>query len=513
MNFGNGYFVRNVFNLEHSSMQTKILFSIGECFDPQFNPYCESVGFLTLNDSNNVKACFKFHSPQYDTSYSLSYFKTLHNGDVCAIGTSSTLTGLLFLPTYLLLDSNLNVKSATSFRFTGMGNFNRIRTNPVENSIYMSGQIDSLYQPTSLAAILVKFDSSFSPVWSKMYSDQYSARFYEFNISSTGYIYVCGSVSDSSPFTSQILLSKLDLDGNVIWAKKYKANRLSASARNIRLVSDGIVLNGTCWDSVYQKAGPYIMRLDTLGNIVWVNKYICHADSDNGFMQTRDKGFLMSSRFPYNGVAASCLIKTDSTGNLLWSYFYERGEHNIYHDEDEQGGYYSIGKTWRQAFPGPDKPFIHYIKTDTMGLSGCYEQVLPVLVSSDNNFTVSSTNLISNDYFPNYYSFFIQRDLFSLSKSINCEGFTNIENSPENDFINVYPNPVKDHLTLNLKDNLRAQPVITLFDIMGKEYVISNYRFKENNSEIELNISSLPSGSYFIKVYAENQIYRSRFIK
>ncbi len=512
INFGNGYSVDDVFNLEHSPTQTKILFSIGGCFDPQFIPSCESVGFLTLNNNNSISTCFQFHSPQYDTSYSLTFFKSLNRGDVCAIGTSYNGTSLLDLPTYLLLDSNSNVKSAASFRFTGMGNFNRIRTNSTESAIFMSGQIDSLYQPTSLAAILVKFDSSFSPIWSKIYSGQYSARFFDFDISSTGNIYACGSIADSFPFTGHILLNKLDIDGNIIWSKKYKANRLSSTARNIKLLSDGIILNGTCWDSVYQSAGPYIMKLDTLGNILWIRKYICHAVSDNGFIQTTDAGFLMSSRFPYNGVPAACLIKTDSIGNWQWSYFYEKGEYNIYHEEDGQGGYYSIGKSWRPSFPGPNKPYIHYLKTDTLGLSGCYELDLPVLVSSDNNLTVSATNLVSNNYFPDYYSFFIQKDTFSISPSIICDGITNIENSFDV-VLSVYPNPALNYLKFILESEIEAKAEITIFDVTGKEFLNPDLKILRNKSETELNISHLPQGIYFIKIEMRNQIYHSRFVK
>lgn len=74
---------------------------------------------------------------------------------------------------------------------------------------------------------------------------------------------------------------------------------------------------------------------------------------------------------------------------------------------------------------------------------------------------------------------------------------TGIYDLPFNN-ITVYPNPVKDIFTLSISGEIRGQEELIIFDLFGtiqKRKILAN-----NGNSIEVNISDLSSGMYFLRV-------------
>ena len=59
--------------------------------------------------------------------------------------------------------------------------------------------------------------------------------------------------------------------------------------------------------------------------------------------------------------------------------------------------------------------------------------------------------------------------------------------------INIYPNPTKDVLQIEVSDNTEIES-IELFNLSGKR--VKSF----NNSDRNLNISDLSSGAYFLRI-------------
>lgn len=70
----------------------------------------------------------------------------------------------------------------------------------------------------------------------------------------------------------------------------------------------------------------------------------------------------------------------------------------------------------------------------------------------------------------------------------------------------LYPNPVKDILNINLDKNITA---VALYNVLGQEVLAKFF----NSNEIAFDISSLTSGTYFVKVVADNQVKTIKVIK
>lgn len=90
-----------------------------------------------------------------------------------------------------------------------------------------------------------------------------------------------------------------------------------------------------------------------------------------------------------------------------------------------------------------------------------------------------------------------------IQQTLNNETF--LENS-----VYIYPNPTND--IINIAIGFNEISTIEVYDIMGKA-VVSENDFSTSNGEIQLNLSELSEGIYFLKITANNQSIIKRIIK
>ncbi|MEO5570993.1 MAG: T9SS type A sorting domain-containing protein [Bacteroidia bacterium] len=83
---------------------------------------------------------------------------------------------------------------------------------------------------------------------------------------------------------------------------------------------------------------------------------------------------------------------------------------------------------------------------------------------------------------------------------------TGISEQNQTETITIYPNPVKDELTIS---GLPGEKEIVIKDILGKEI----YRNQFSNSTIQLPTSNFQKGIYFIEINTGTKVIRKKFVK
>ena len=73
----------------------------------------------------------------------------------------------------------------------------------------------------------------------------------------------------------------------------------------------------------------------------------------------------------------------------------------------------------------------------------------------------------------------------------------------ENRNIHIYPNPTKDVLILSINDVSRVE----IYDLLGRIILSETY------PDSEINVSLLQQGTYFVKIFTDNNCYTEKFIK
>ena len=100
----------------------------------------------------------------------------------------------------------------------------------------------------------------------------------------------------------------------------------------------------------------------------------------------------------------------------------------------------------------------------------------------------------SNEYYSKASSVFN----ISLTKKVKANG---IEDMNLNAFVNVFPNPAKDNIQVNMDNSKAPMNSLTICDIMGREVLVVNGMNTHNQN---INTSAFVSGMYIITVKTSN---------
>lgn len=96
------------------------------------------------------------------------------------------------------------------------------------------------------------------------------------------------------------------------------------------------------------------------------------------------------------------------------------------------------------------------------------------------------------------------------TKSARVSASVEEEELPEIEYLRAYPNPVTHRVNLVMKD-IQDYKMIILLDVTGRACQISN--IKTRSDRMEIDMTSLPSGPYFIRVVMEDKTNVIRVIK
>jgi hypothetical protein len=80
-------------------------------------------------------------------------------------------------------------------------------------------------------------------------------------------------------------------------------------------------------------------------------------------------------------------------------------------------------------------------------------------------------------------------------------------NTKSQELINLFPNPATTQLTLTLPANT-ANAIYTLYDMQGRLQLTG----KTNNTQVELNVATLPRGLYVLKIITEKEIITKKVV-
>ena len=79
--------------------------------------------------------------------------------------------------------------------------------------------------------------------------------------------------------------------------------------------------------------------------------------------------------------------------------------------------------------------------------------------------------------------------------------------------LSVYPNPVKDQLTLKLPESLSSSMDVKLFSIEGKLISEGSHTPDFGQNNYRMNTSDLSPGLYILQFIADEKVYQGRFVK
>lgn len=370
--------------------------------------------------------------------------------------------------------------------------------------------------------------------WSKIILNNWSNKiFWEFNsiIGYDGALYGLlkqDSISSLANYKSYQVFKTDTSNGNLIWAKKYFETPY--------FVKDIVPYDSTSFllygNNSNDENGPYyddtliVARVDTSGAVLWCRKYkttvgvFALRSSFSKIINTKDGGFLLAApEWQYQGQTNTggslAMVKFDSQFNVQWgrSHYYGNPRAVI---QTSDGGYLVAGDA--AAVSGPGFNFYSYIiKTDSLGLSGCYEDTLVGVTYTTMNVTPVTMNYTTDtvsiytvltippgDTMLGTYSEYDACILLGVAPTVTVEN----NNSP----LLVYPNPATSVLNILPPNPQRGNDVvksIALFDMQGRLVLQST---AVNQYPLQLNVEGLTPGIYAVKVICNVTTYYAKVV-
>jgi hypothetical protein len=127
---------------------------------------------------------------------------------------------------------------------------------------------------------------------------------------------------------AEVYLALIDTDGTVLWTKSYGGGLDDAPAALRQTSDSGFVIAGRTSSFGAGMSDVYLLRTDAGGDTLWTRTY-GGSDFDLGkdVQLTYDGGFIVAGQesSTNGGIANMYLIKTDASGDTLWTRSYPAG--------------------------------------------------------------------------------------------------------------------------------------------------------------------------------------------
>ena len=168
---------------------------------------------------------------------------------------------------------------------------------------------------------LIKTDSSGNQQWNQVFSSlSLDTAFSVQQTNDGGYILVGGYTYAPGP--PDVWVIKTDSAGNQLWDKKIGGGN-AEYGHCIRQTTDtGYIITGYTDSFGAGQEDVYLLKLDNAGNTVWSKTFGGNNDDrGNSVRQTTDGGYIVAGYTKSFGAGQAdvYLLKTDASGNLIWS--------------------------------------------------------------------------------------------------------------------------------------------------------------------------------------------------
>ncbi len=326
-----------------------------------------------------------------------------------------------------------------------------------------------------------------------------------------GNIYLTGFVEDSIGIKKQMLIAKHTIDGELIWQQKVEAQSGSLYGRSIVVGVDGyLYIIGQSGSSNNKQA--CLVKMSTDGEIIWTKYEALSGYNNPSYMvEGENNNLIVSASVSYDSIEGGTVpsfMEFNLNGEVQWvrHYYNELGQNN--------------GSSER------------FIKTKTGG----YATALNLTIDNDYVPTLLVVDAAGEPLLVKHFeglgihtpvgidqfedgSFLIAGNLYAGIAGI--DGFWILKTDAEGNITSVdiesteivdwqvYPNPVVDHIVLQVSDELASKNIqMNVMSVSGS--ILFNKQLTSSNELVDL--SKYPAGNYFVNLLQDGQLIGSKQI-
>jgi Tol biopolymer transport system component len=210
--------------------------------------------------------------------------------------------------------------------------------------------------------------------WIRRYKQDPRSAAHDAVLEDDGYLIV-GATNYTHQDTARedVHLMKIDLAGEMLWEKTYGGDKYDRGYAIIPAADGGYVILGETKSLGAGDRDVYLIKIDQDGRELWSKTFGGPKEERaSAIQQTADGGYILTGQTRSHGAGGGdvYLVKTDGSGNEVWSQTYG-GEH---HDEGHavhqtaDGGFFVLAEVLHGAGIYPrQNPDVFLIRTDGTG--------------------------------------------------------------------------------------------------------------------------------------------------
>ncbi|ROL58470.1 hypothetical protein D9V84_01715 [Bacteroidetes/Chlorobi group bacterium Naka2016] len=180
-----------------------------------------------------------------------------------------------------------------------------------------------------IPSLFLCFSKSFSQMnenfWAKLYGEDKSDVLHTFLILQDGNVILAGWTNANINQNEDIILVRINEAGTILWQYSYFGDNLDYAQVISPTLDNNIIVGCHTGSFGAGSSDILLLKVDTDGNIIWQKTYGTYDDNAiASVIPTSDGGFLVGG-WSYLGGGRShdaTVFKTDADGNLIWARHY-----------------------------------------------------------------------------------------------------------------------------------------------------------------------------------------------
>jgi hypothetical protein len=197
---------------------------------------------------------------------------------------------------------------------------------------------------------LIKTDENGQEIWNRNHGGSGDQKAYAVQQTTDGGYFLAGYTDPFENLMLDILLLKVDINGNEIWRKTFGGSNWDNAYSGQLTADGGYILAGYTKSYGNGEEDVWVLKTDPNGNEVWSRTFGgTGKDVAYSVQQTRDGGYILGglTNSKGNGGFDFWLIKTDPNGDLIWDLTCggSLDEYAFCVRETNEGRYIAVGET------------------------------------------------------------------------------------------------------------------------------------------------------------------------
>lgn len=284
---------------------------------------------------------------------------------------------------FCLLKLDASLQPEWSYTYGGLQEETCFQLRQTADSGFVLSGYSTSFSNGNRDAMILKTDKNGIFEWSKIIGGTLEDRFTWCEPKSDGTITCAGNTKSAGAGDDDMLMVKFNSNGDTLWTRIFGGPVYDAGICITNLTNGGYAMSGRVYSFGTGFRDACLLRTDENGNLQWFRTY-GGPFTDEGMIvkQTADGGFLISGAsesFAPAGYYDVYTIRTDSTGNLLWSRNYGGDKTDATYDiiENPDGGFTILGfsesfnsNLFQPNAPemlGDDSASVYLIRTNAQG--------------------------------------------------------------------------------------------------------------------------------------------------